>query len=335
MRTGLPRRRDPRGRGRRALLIAGVCSVLLHVLLAALVLLGGIWSQPRQAKKGEPLFVDIAPDKPQEKAPAGNPSRPPGAPARPPSPPPAPKAAEAKVRVAEAPRPAPTPPAPTAPAPPTPKAPEQVAKAAPEPPAPKAPPEPAPAPKPAETSPTPPTPQAAPAPREPHGPAENRVASPPAPQGPMTARSSGGIDLPAAMLRRPPGQGGGGLQDGRGGVEGEPVPLDTPDPKYQDYFRILRERIQAKWTYPREAGDRGIGGALLIEFHIAKDGRLAYLEIRRSSGVEILDEYAVNAIKLAQPFPPVPDNLAKQVLAINGNFVYQIVENSLVKQFTR
>jgi TonB family protein len=148
----------------------------------------------------------------------------------------------------------------------------------------------------------------------------------------MTARSSGGIDLPAAMLRRPPG---GGLQDGRGGVEGQPIPLDTPDPKYQDYFRVLRERIQSKWTYPREAGDRGISGALLIEFHIAKDGRLAYIEVRRSSGVEILDEYAVNAVKLAQPFPPVPDNVAKQVLAINGNFVYHVIENSLVKQFTR
>jgi periplasmic protein TonB len=334
MRTGLPRRRDRRLRGRRGFVVAVVCSVLFHVLLAALVLLGGIWSEPKQAKKGEPLFVDIAPDKPEEKAPAGNPSRPPGAVARPPSPPPAPKAPEAKVRVAEAPRPAPKPPAPSPPPPAAPKAPEQVAKAAPEPPAPKAPPEPAPAPKPAET---PPTPQATPAPREPHGPTESRVATatPPAPQGPTTARSSGGIDLPAAMLRRPPGQGGGGLRDGRGGVEGEPIPLDTPDPKYQDYFRILRERIQAKWSYPREAGDRGIGGALLIEFHIGKDGRLAYLEVRRSSGVEILDEYAVNAIKLAQPFPPVPDNLAKTVLAINGNFVYQIVENSLVKQFTR
>lgn len=338
MRTGLPRRRDRRLRGRRGFFVAVACSILFHVLLAALVLLGGVWSEQKHAKKGEPLFVDIAPDKPEEKAPAGNPSRPPGTVASRPSPPPAPKAPEARVRVAEAPRPAPKP-APSPPAPAAPKPPEQVAKAAPpEPPAPKAPPEPAPAPKPAETPPpTTPTPQATPAPKEPHGPAENRVAtpSPPAPQGPTTARSSGGIDLPAAMLRRPPGQGGGGLRDGRGGVEGEPVPLDTPDPKYQDYFRILRERIQAKWSYPREAGDRGIGGALLIEFHIAKDGRLAYLEVRRSSGVEILDEYAVNAIKLAQPFPPVPDNLAKQVLAINGNFVYQIVENSLVKQFTR
>jgi periplasmic protein TonB len=329
MRSWLPRDRSRRVRTRRAFVIAGACSVLFHLLLAATILVGGVWSRPQHAKKGEPLFVDIAPDKPEEKAPLGNPSRPPSpVPAREAPRPPAPKAPEAKVRVAEAPRPAPpaAPPAPVAaPAPPAPAPPEQVAKVAPEPSAPKSP-EPAPA----------PTPQAAPPPREmPGGPAESVTPpSPPTPPSPLTARSSGGIDLPAAMLRRPPSAGG-GLQGGRGGVEGEPIPLDTPDPKYQDYFRILRERIQSKWTYPREAGDRGIGGALLIEFHIAKDGRLAYLEVRRSSGVEILDEYAVNAVKLAQPFPPVPDNLAKQVLAVNGNFVYHIVENSLVKQFTR
>lgn len=327
MRTGLTRDRSRRARTRRAFVIAGVCSVLLHVLLAAVILFGGLWSAPQYAKKGEPLFVDIAPEKPEEKAPLGNPSRPPAVPAREAPRPPTPRAPDAKVRVAEAPRPSAPAPAPAVPTPPAPTPPPQVAKAAPEPPEPKAP-ESAPAPTPA--------PQAAPPSSElPREPAESvKPPSPPAASGPLTARSSSGIDLPAAMLRRPPSTGG-GLQGGRGGVEGEPIPLDTPDPKYQEYFRVLRERIQSKWTYPREAGDRGIGGSLLIEFHIGKDGRLAFLEVRRSSGVEILDEYAVNAIKLAQPFPPVPDDIAKQVLSIGGNFVYHIVDNSLVKQFTR
>jgi TonB family protein len=299
------------------------------MLLILAVLFGGLWSTPPEARKGEPIFVDMAPDKPEEKAPRGNPSRPAGPDTPEPPRPPVPRAAEPRVRVAEAPRPAPPAapvPARPEPAAPAPAPPHQVAKA-PEPPSP----------APREPEPAPPAAPAPPQPAAPREPAETaRPASPPSPPaspGPLTAKSSSGIDLPAAMLRRPGG--GGGLQSGRGGVEGEPVPLDTPDPKYQDYFKILRERIQSKWTYPREAGDRGIGGSLLIEFHIAKDGRLAYLELRRSSGVEVLDEYAVNAIKLAQPFPPVPDNLAKQVLPINGNFVYQIIENSLVKQFTR
>jgi TonB family protein len=329
MRTGRTGDRIRRARARRVFIVAGVSSVLLHVLLGLLVFVGGWWGGAPSMKKGEPLIVDIAPEKPEEKAPRGNPSRAVTAP-QPEAPRSGPKAPPAKV--AEAPKP--MPPAPAAkPAAPAPAPPQQVAKAAEPPPAPKAP-DPAPAPTPAPAAPSETATREAPRDTQPRGPSEATPEPPqPSPPGPQVARSSGGIDLPAAMLRRPPS--GGGLQGGRGGVEGEPIPLDTPDPKYQDYFRILRERIQSKWSYPREAGDRGIGGALLIEFHIAKDGRLAYLEVRRSSGVEVLDEYAVNAVKLAQPFPPVPDNLAKQVLAINGNFVYHITENSLVKQFTR
>ncbi|HUP38395.1 MAG TPA: energy transducer TonB [Candidatus Limnocylindria bacterium] len=135
-------------------------------------------------------------------------------------------------------------------------------------------------------------------------------------------------------MRRQPGGGGGLLGGGRGGVEGEPIPLDTPEPRYQDYFNKIRERIKAKWIYPREAGDRGIEGELLIEFHIAKDGRVAFIELRNSSGTAILDDAALTAVKLAQPFPPVPDEIAKQTLAINGQFRYQIV-SGLVNQFLR
>jgi len=139
---------------------------------------------------------------------------------------------------------------------------------------------------------------------------------------------------PAPSIWRQPG-GGGGLQGGgRGGVEGEPVPLDTPEPKYQDYFNKVREQIKSKWVYPRQAGERNIEGELLIEFHIAKDGRLEFIELRHTSGQPILDDAAMTAVKLAQPFPPVPDEIAKRTLAINGQFRYQIV-SGLVNQFLR
>ena len=43
----------------------------------------------------------------------------------------------------------------------------------------------------------------------------------------------------------------------------------------------------------------------------------------------------MNAVRLAQPFPPVPDSIAKQVLPINGLFKYQIVGASLLNQYLR
>jgi periplasmic protein TonB len=296
--------RLPKDPAQRTLALAIVTSVLFHLLLLVpFVVIPGLLQPAPYSKRGEPLLVDIAPERPEEKAPLGNPSRPVAPPAvreRPPSPPPRPAPPP---RVVEAPRaPAPRPAAPA----------------------------PAPAPAVAQAEPTPEamirTPEPRPtAPEPPPQPSQASESAAPAPPQVAVAR-------PPDSMRRQPG--GGLLGGGRGGVEGEPIPLDTPEPKYQDYFNKIRERIKAKWTYPRQAGERGIEGELLIEFHIAKDGRLEYIALRNSSGVAILDDYAMTAVKLAQPFPPVPDGIAKQTLAINGQFKYQIV-SGLVNQFLR
>ena len=307
----IPLPEDP---AKRALVIAIVGSILIHLGLLAWLVIVNPHGTPANVNRGEPLLVDMAPDKPEEKAPLGNPSRPAGAPAEPAPkapepPPPAPKMAAAPpapkaLPAPKAPAPPKAPPAPRAdPAPrPAPEPPKQVAKAEPPPPAPKAPPEPpAPSPDalskppepPAVKPPDAPTPPPQPAAPPAEAQAPRTLAAPPAvPPGPGGERVGGQTQTalakppstPPPSIFRQPGAGGGGLRGGRGGAEGEPIPLDTPEPKYQDYFKKIREKIQAKWVYPREAGDRGLQGELLLEFHIAKDGRLAFIQLRNSSG---------------------------------------------------
>ncbi len=51
---------------------------------------------------------------------------------------------------------------------------------------------------------------------------------------------------------------------------------------------------------------------------------LASVELRRSSGTPILDDAALAAVKQTQPFPPVPDDIAKRSLTINGSFRHNI-----------
>lgn len=137
-------------------------------------------------------------------------------------------------------------------------------------------------------------------------------------------RSEGGVPRGDDRFRR-----------GRGLIDGEPIPLDTSDPRYTDYFERVRQRIKSYWIYPREAGERAIGGQLIIDFAIAKSGELEAVELRRTSGVHVLDLYALNAVKLAQPFPPVPDAVSRGVLPIRGIFTYQIVDTGLLNQFLR
>jgi len=317
----------PEDRTNRYLVVTVVVSVLLHVLVGAMLIVGGKIEQRIMGKRGEPLLVDIAPDKPKESAPLGDPSRPVG----PDAPAPPRQAAPPAPPTPPAPKAAPTPPAPkaapTAPAPPAPPAPK-LAEAPKSPPAPAKSDEPGPAPKAAPPAPAPDqsqtakaTPQPSSSPQQLGAPAPPRVASAP----PESSATSG-------MFRR---GGGGGLKGGRGGIEGDAIPLDTPDPKFQDYFNQIRERIKSKWIYPYEASSRGIGGELAIEFGIAKSGELQFIERRRSSGVELLDDYAMRAVQLASPFPPVPDAISKGGLPIHGIFRYQLLGSGLINNYLR
>jgi TonB family protein len=308
----------PEDKTNRLLVVTVVVSILLHILVGVALITGGQIEQRRIAnKRGEALLVDIAPDKPKETAPLGDPSRHVG-PVAPPEPP---------RRVAP-----PTPPAPkAAPAPPQPAAP-RIAEAPKT--APKAPPQP---PKSADPGPAPKTAPPAPEPESQTAKASPQP-QPAQPQSPAPAANPRVASVPpqpppaAGMFRR---GGGGGLKGGRGGIEGEAIPLDTPEPKFQDYFNQVRERIKSKWIYPYEASSRGIEGELQIEFGIAKSGELQFIEKRASSGIDILDDYAMRAIQLASPFPPVPDAISKGGLPINGIFRYHILGSGLINNYLR
>src|SRR4029453_6824639 len=103
----------PEDRTQRTLVLAIATSLLFHLfVLVPFVVVPGLFQSAPYVKRGEPLLVDIAPERPEEKAPLGNPSRPvappesvarpappaprmapappPGAPAAPPAPGPAP-----------------------------------------------------------------------------------------------------------------------------------------------------------------------------------------------------------------------------------------------------
>jgi TonB family protein len=317
-------------------------SVALHLALVAAVLWGPPASPTFTVKRGEPLIVEL---------PAAPESPPPGRPGSPPTPPPArrtppprkaspaptavaarpapprqePRPAEParEQRVARAEPPAARPPVPKAPDPeqavPAPKAPEADTPAkVPEPPAEAAaPPEPA----------RPASPAAAPESAPPTAPAE-----PPAPQVAALPPAPAARPLPDIRSLGRGSGGAGGSGAGRAGIEGEPIPLDSEDPRYSDYLDQVRRRIKDKWGYPcvkngttRECEYKTV--QLIIEFGIAKNGKVPFITVVRSSGYAIYDDYAVNAVKLAD-FPPIPDAFSKTGVPILATFSY-VVQSSL------
>jgi hypothetical protein len=134
-------------------------------------------------------------------------------------------------------------------------------------------------------------------------------------------------------------QGAGGRGQGRGGIEGDPIPLDSSDARYSDYLEQVRRRIKEKWGFPcvrnpstRECDHHST--SLDVHFGIMKDGKVGFVDVVRAADHPIYDDYAVNAIKLASPFPPVPPAMMNTMkpgstgLAISARFSY-VVESSL------
>jgi TonB family protein len=316
-------------------------SVALHLALVAAVLWGPPASPTFTVKRGEPLIVELpaAPESPPPGRPGSPPTpppprtplprkaspAPPAVAARPVPPRPEPRPAEParEPRVARAEPPAARPPVPKAPDPeqavPAPKAPEADTPAkVPEPPAEAAaPPEPA----------RPASPAAAPESAPPTAPAE-----PPAPQVAALPPAPAARPLPDIRSLGRGSGGAGGSGAGRAGIEGEPIPLDSEDPRYSDYLDQVRRRIKDKWGYPcvkngttRECEYKTV--QLIIEFGIAKNGKVPFITVVRSSGYAIYDDYAVNAVKLAD-FPPIPDAFSKTGVPILATFSY-VVQSSL------
>ena len=136
------------------------------------------------------------------------------------------------------------------------------------------------------------------------------------------------IDVPP--LPGPSGRGGTRPEGAGAGESGSDsdgqiaIPLNTPDPRYAAYFAELKRRIEEKWLYPTEASRKGQSGQGELRFIVRKNGSVGTVEIVHSSGVRVLDAYIENAIRLAQPFPPIPTSVGEDVLPISINFTYTL-----------
>jgi protein TonB len=128
------------------------------------------------------------------------------------------------------------------------------------------------------------------------------------------------FSLMDAKLNRPPLP-----EPGPSSGDQAAVPLDPTDPRYGEYFAELKRRIEAKWSYPREASLRGQSGKGEIRFVLRRDGSVETVEIVKSTGVDLLDSHIRNAIHEAQPFPPIPASIGGvDTIPISINFNYTL-----------
>jgi protein TonB len=74
----------------------------------------------------------------------------------------------------------------------------------------------------------------------------------------------------------------------------------------KENFAYIRDLVQKKATYPKLARQMGWEGKVIVSFIVNSNGHAKDIKVMNSSGIEILDESSIEAVKKASPFPKPP-----------------------------
>jgi TonB family protein len=88
----------------------------------------------------------------------------------------------------------------------------------------------------------------------------------------------------------------------------EYIPRDQFGSSLDTYIKMVRRQIMLVFAHCCNLE----GHRTTVSFSIEKDGQISHLRIQRSGG-PFIDQATLNAIKDAEPFPPLPSDVSKPV----------------------
>ena len=106
----------------------------------------------------------------------------------------------------------------------------------------------------------------------------------------------------------------------------------SADAFYLNSWRRKIEKI-GNLNYPAEARRRKLYGSLRLMVAILPDGSLREVELLESSGHRVLDDAAVQIVKLASPFAPFPDELRETTDVLEIIRTWQFRKNSSLRSY--
>ncbi len=117
--------------------------------------------------------------------------------------------------------------------------------------------------------------------------------------------------------------------------EPEPPRVATPPPEPKPdidavrsaYAKRVRDRIEAEKDYPSRARRGGVEGVVSVQFTIGHGGEAGAVSVAQTSGSKILDNAALDAVRNAAPFPPLPAELGKNEFTLRVSIVFRLDQN--------
>nr|WP_282452892.1 energy transducer TonB [Lysobacter sp. CAU 1642] len=86
------------------------------------------------------------------------------------------------------------------------------------------------------------------------------------------------------------------------------ISANTKEYEYAAYMRAWVARVEriGNLNYPEEAKRRNVHGQLVMTVAVRRDGSVERIDIIQPSGFPVLDDAAMRTVRLAEPFPALP-----------------------------
>jgi protein TonB len=81
-------------------------------------------------------------------------------------------------------------------------------------------------------------------------------------------------------------------------------------------------------NYPEEARRKKLYGNLLLHVAVRSDGSVERVRLLKSSGHKLLDDAAINIVKLAAPYAPFPPDIRKEVDVLDITRTWQFLNSN-------
>lgn len=110
------------------------------------------------------------------------------------------------------------------------------------------------------------------------------------------------------------------------------ISANTREHKYAAYMDGWRRKVErlGNLYYPGEAQRQHLTGSLLMEVALNADGTIYSLEIKRSSGHKILDDYAIQVVRDGAPYLPFPEAIRKDTDVLHITRTWKFLGDSNV-----
>jgi TonB family protein len=133
------------------------------------------------------------------------------------------------------------------------------------------------------------------------------------------ASTAGGLPGIGSGGEQAPGSSGAGGPSGPGsqaipfgGGPGPFLSASDDDPRFSNYWRSVRAKIEPLWenSFPKWASLEGKQGWAVVSFAILSSGQVNDVKVTRPSGYPEFDENVRRAVLRASPFAPLPKVIA-------------------------